>query len=177
MEKRQASVKAKLEVIQKTLSKLGLESGPAHLARIFGVAQSSIFRWLNDEVQPRGKQADLIDLLYRTAREARTGNSKAEEILKKLISSDGLGIMAGAAVSRLVPGISLLSFGLLGVVAAAGLVWLLADKEDVDTDNETETIDVDVWPEENVGTQEIEDSREEDSIDSQQNRARRKVLW
>ena len=124
MEKRQASVKAKLEVIQKTLSKFGLESGPAHLARIFGVAQSSIFRWLNDEAQPRGKQADLIDLLYRTAREARAGNSKAEEILKKLISPDGLGIMAGAAVSRLVPGISLLSFGLLGVVAAAGLSWL-----------------------------------------------------
>ncbi len=138
MEKRQASVKAKLEVIQKTLSKLGLESGPAHLARIFGVAQSSIFRWLNDEAQPRGKQADLIDLLYRTAREARAGNLKAEEILKKLISPDGLGIMAGAAVSRLVPGISLLSFGLLGVVAAAGLSWLLSgsDKEYEDADEE-----------------------------------------
>ena len=138
MEKRQASVKAKLEVIQKTLSKLDLESGPAHLARIFGVAQSSIFRWLNDEAQPRGKQADLIDLLYRTAREARAGNSKAEEILKKLISPDGLGIMAGAAVSRLVPGISLLSFGLLGVVAAAGLSWLLSgsDKEYEDADEE-----------------------------------------
>ena len=138
MEKRQASVKAKLEVIQKTLSKLGLESGPAHLARIFGVAQSSIFRWLNDEAQPRGKQADLIDLLYRTAREARAGNLKAEEILKKLISPDGLGIMAGAAVSRLVPGLSLLSFGLLGVVAAAGLSWLLSgsDKEYEDADEE-----------------------------------------
>ena len=175
MEKRQTSVKAKLEVIQKTLSKLGLESGPAHLARIFGVAQSSIFRWLNDEAQPRGKQADLIELLYRTAREARAGNSKAEEILKKLISPAGLGIVAGAAVSRLVPGISLLSFGLLGVVAAAGLGWLLADKED--TDNETETIDVDVRPEENVGTQEIEDSREEEVIVPLQTRARRKVLW
>ena len=138
MEKGQASVKAKLEVIQKTLSKLGLESGPAHLARIFGVAQSSIFRWLNDEAQPRGKQADLIDLLYRTAREARAGNLQAEEILKKLISPDGLGIMAGAAVSRIVPGISLLSFGLLGVVAAAGLSWLLSgsDKEYEDADEE-----------------------------------------
>lgn len=138
MEKGQASVKAKLEVIQKALSKLGLESGPAHLARIFGVAQSSIFRWLNDEAQPRGKQADLIDLLYRTAREARAGNSKAEEILKKLISPDGLEIMAGAAVSRLVPGISLLSFGLLGVVAAAGLSWFLSgsDKEYEDADEE-----------------------------------------
>ena len=138
MEKGQASVKAKLEVIQKTLSKLGLESGPAHLARIFGVAQSSIFRWLNDEAQPRGKQADLIDLLYRTAREARAGNLQAEEILKKLISPDGLGIMAGAAVSRIVPGISLLSFGLLGVVAAAGLGWLLSgsDKKYEDADEE-----------------------------------------
>lgn len=138
MEKGQASVKAKLEVIQKTLSKLGLESGPAHLARIFGVAQSSIFRWLNDEAQPRGKQADLIDLLYRTAREARAGNLQAEEILKKLISPDGLGMVAGATVSKLVPGISLLSFGLLGVVAAAGLSWLLSgsDKEYEDADEE-----------------------------------------
>ncbi len=138
MEKRQASVKAKLEVIQKTLSKLGLESGPAHLARIFGVAQSSIFRWLNDEAQPRGKQADLIDLLYRTAREARAGNSKAEEILKRLISPAGLGIVAGTTVSRLVPGASLLSFGLLGVIAAAGLGWLLSgsDGEDEDSDEE-----------------------------------------
>ena len=92
MEKGQASVKAKLEVIQKTLSKFGLESGPAHLARIFGVAQSSIFRWLNDEAQPRGKQADLIDLLYRTAREARAGNSKAEEILKNLSVQMPLGL-------------------------------------------------------------------------------------
>ena len=138
MEKGQASIKSKLEVIQKTLSKLGLESGPAHLARIFGVAQSSIFRWLNDEAQPRGKQADLIDLLYRTAREARAGNSKAEEILKKLISPAGLGIVAGTAVSRLVPGASLLSFGLLGVIAAAGLGWLLSgsDKEDENSDEE-----------------------------------------
>lgn len=138
MEKRQASVKAKLEVIQKTLSKLGLESGPAHLARIFSVAQSSIFRWLNDEAQPRGKQADLIDLLYRTAREARAGNSKAEEILKKLISPAGLGIVAGTTVSRLVSGASLLSFGLLGVIAAAGLGWLLSgsDGEDEDSDEE-----------------------------------------
>ena len=120
-------------------------------------------------MQPRGKQVDLIDLLYRTAREARAGNSKAEEILKKLISPDGLGIMAGAAVSRLVPGVSLLSFGLLGVVAVAGLSWLLADKEDAD--------DVDIRPEENVGTQEIEDSHEEDSVDPPQPRARRKVLW
>ena len=138
MEKRQTSVKAKLEVIQKTLSKLGLESGPAHLARIFGVAQSSIFRWLNDEAQPRGKQADLIDLLYRTAREARAGNSKAEEILKKLISPAGLGIVAGTTVSRLVSGASLLSFGLLGVIAAAGLGWLLSgsDGEDEDSDEE-----------------------------------------
>ena len=177
MEKGQASVKAKLEVIQKTLSKFGLESGPAHLARIFGVAQSSIFRWLNDEARPRGKQADLIDLLYRTAREARAGNSQAEEILKKLISPAGLGMVAGAAVSRLVPGISLLSFGLLGILAAAGLGWLLTDKEDAEVDNETETLDVDRRPEENADAQEIEDSREEDRIVSPQTHPRRKVLW
>ena len=134
------SVKTKLEVIQKALTNLGVESGPANLARIFGVAQSSIFRWLNDEVQPRGKQAERIDLLYRTAREAEAGNQQAEEILKNLVSpvaaaggSAASGAVAGAG---LMGATSLISFGLLGAVAAAGLGWLLSDKEDADTDEE-----------------------------------------
>ena len=139
MEKRQASVKAKLEAIQQTLAKLGVESGPAHLARMFGVAQSSIFRWLNDEVQPRGKQAERIDLLYRTVREVKAGNPQAEAILKNLVSPVA-GVSGRAAVANFVPrtsvgllaGTSLLSFGLLGAVAAAGLGWLLSDKEDND---------------------------------------------
>ena len=137
------SVKTKLEAIQKTLVKLGVESGPANLARIFGVAQSSIFRWLNDEAQPRGKQAERIDLLYRTAREVEAGNQQAEEILKNLVSpvatAGGLGASAAflpKAGVGLLGAASLLSFGLLGAVAAAGLGWLLSDKEDADTDEE-----------------------------------------
>ena len=121
MEKRQTSVKVKLEAIQKTLSKLDMESGPAHLARMFGVAQSSIFRWFNDEVQPRGKQAERIDLLYRIVRQVRAGNPRAEEILKNLVGPAGLGPVIGATFRRLPPGASLLSFGLLGAIAAAGL--------------------------------------------------------
>ena len=143
MEKKETSVKAKLEAIQKTLAKLGVESGPANLARIFGVAQSSIFRWLNDEVQPRGKQAERIDLLCRTAREVEAGNQQAEEILKNLVSpvATAGGLAASAAFLPkagvgLMGAASLLSFGLLGAVAAAGLGWLLSDKEDADTDEE-----------------------------------------
>ena len=136
------SVRTKLEVIQKALANLGVESGPANLARIFGVAQSSIFRWLNDEAQPRGKQAERIDLLYRTAREAEAGTKRAEqakEILKKLVSpvaaasGSAVGAVAGTG---LMGATSLISFGLLGAVFAAGLGWLLSDKEDADTDEE-----------------------------------------
>ena len=133
------SVKTKLEAIQKTLVKLGVESGPANLARIFGVAQSSIFRWLNDEAQPRGKQAERIDLLYRTAREVEAGNHQAEKILKNLVSpvaaagGSAVGAVAGAG---LMGATSLISFGLLGAVVAAGLGWMLSDKEDADTDEE-----------------------------------------
>ena len=133
------SVKTKLEVIQKTLTNLGVESGPANLARIFGVAQSSIFRWLNDEAQPRGKQAERIDLLYRTAREVEAGNQQAEEIMKNLVSPVTVfsGLVAGAGASAGLMGTaSLLSFGFLGAVAAAGLGWLLSDKEDADADEE-----------------------------------------
>ena len=137
-QKMEASVKTKLETIQKTLAHLDLESGPAHLARIFGVAQSSIFRWLNNEVQSRGKQAERIDLLYRTACEVEAGNPQAEEILKNLVSPlSVLGLAAGAnSVPRagvgLMAGTNLLSFGLLGAVAAAGLGWLLTNREDKD---------------------------------------------
>lgn len=133
------SVRTKLEVIQKALANLGVESGPANLARIFGVAQSSIFRWLNDEAQPRGKQAERIDLLYRTAREVEAGNQQAEEILKNLVSpvaaasGSAVGAVAGAG---LMGATSLISFGLLGAVVAAGLGWLLSDKEDADTGEE-----------------------------------------
>ena len=133
------SVKTKLEVIQKALTNQGMESGPANLARIFGVAQSSIFRWLNDEVQPRGKQADRIDLLYQTAREAEAGNHQAEEILKNLVSpvaAARLPVAGAVAGARLIGATSLISFGLLGAVVAAGLGWMLPDKEDADADEE-----------------------------------------
>ncbi|MCE2484512.1 MAG: hypothetical protein J4F42_03285 [Desulfurellaceae bacterium] len=129
MKKKETSVKAKLEAIQKTLARLGVESGPANLARIFGVAQSSIFRWLNDEVQPRGKQAKRIDLLYRTAREVEAGTEGAERILKNLVKPRP---MMGLGVGAVATGASLLSLGLVGAVAAAGLGWLLADEEDAD---------------------------------------------
>lgn len=141
--KSKMSVKAKLEAIQKTLAKLGVESGPAHLARIFGVAQSLIFRWLNDEVQPRGKQAERIALLYRIVRKVEAGNPQAAEILKNLVKPTVAlaGIVAGASLLPkagigMMARTSLLSFGLLGAVAAAGLGWLLSDSEDADTGEE-----------------------------------------
>ena len=102
---------------------------PAHLAKILDASPASLSRWMKDEVEPRGKQKDRIDLLYRTACEAEAGNSQAKEILRNLVKPiAGAGVLAGASV-----GTSLVSLGLIGVIAAAGLRWLLSDKE---TDDE-----------------------------------------
>ena len=65
-------------------------------------------------------------MLYRAACKAEDGDPQAKEILHNLVRPMA-GVGLGAAA-----GVSLLGFGLLGAVAAAGLSWLLADREDND---------------------------------------------
>ncbi len=106
---------------------------PAHLAKLLGVAPSSLSRWMKDEVVPRGQQKERLDVLYRTILEAER-NEDAKKILKKLISpTPAIGLAAGAAT---IGGaiLSPIRFGLHGAIAAAGLDWLLADKENEDTE-------------------------------------------
>ena len=95
---------------------------PAHLAKLLDVAPSSLSRWMKDEVVPRGRQKERLDILYRTVLEAEAGNTEAKEMLKKLVSpTPSMGVVAGA-------GLTAPSFA----IAAAGLGWLLSDKEDND---------------------------------------------
>ena len=127
-------VSKKLKKIQAALKPLELPGKPeatpvkpVHLAKLLDVAPSSLSRWMKDEVVPRGRQKERLDILYRTVVEAER-NEDAKKILKKLVSPmSTIGLVAGAAFSPI-------GLGLFGAIAAAGLGWLLADKEDEDTD-------------------------------------------
>ncbi len=106
---------------------------PAHLAKLLDVAPSSLSRWMKDEVAPRGRQKERLDILYRTVLEAEAGNAEAKEMLKKLVSpTPSMGVMAGAGLTASSFAVSPIRLGLLGAIASAGLGWLLSDKEDND---------------------------------------------
>ena len=135
-------VSKKLEKMQEALKPLEIPGKPAdapvkpaHLAKLLDVAPSSLSRWMKDEVVPRGRQKERLDILYRTVIEAEAGNEEAKTILKKLVSpTPAMGLMAGS-ISGSTLGIgavasSPIRLGLLGAIAAAGLGWLLSDKED-----------------------------------------------
>lgn len=106
---------------------------PAHLAKLLDVAPSSLSRWMKDEVAPRGRQKERLDILYRTVLEAEAGNTEAKAMLKKLVSpTPAMGVMAGVGLTASSFAVSPIRLGLLGAIAAAGLGWLLSDKEDND---------------------------------------------
>lgn len=111
--------KKRIERIQKSLRQMGIPARPADLAKMLDVAPSSLSRWLGGE-EAKGKQKEKIDLLYRTVIEADADNTTAKRMI--------------AQFSRPMAGMGLLATGLLGALTAAGLGWLLSDKEDEDTD-------------------------------------------
>ena len=134
------SVSEKLKKIQAALKPLEIPGKPvdtpvkpAHLAKLLDVAPSSLSRWMRDEVVPRGRQKERLDILYRTILEAEAGNEEAKKILKKLITpTPAMGIVAGVGLTSGLLAASPIRFGLLGAIAAAGLGWLLSDREDAD---------------------------------------------
>ena len=84
---------------------------------------------MQDRVAPRGRQKERLDILYRTVLEAEAGNTEAKTILKKLVSpTPAMGMVAGAGLVASFA-VSPIRLGLLGAIAAAGLGWLLSDKE------------------------------------------------
>ena len=140
MAKMRTLVSKKLKRIQGALKPLEIPGKPAdapvkpaHLAKLLDVAPSSLSRWMKDEVVPRGRQKERLDILYRTVLEAETGNTEAKEMLKKLVSpTPSMGVMAGVGLTAPSFAVSPIRLGLLGAIAAAGLGWLLSDKEDND---------------------------------------------
>lgn len=114
----------KIERICRTLEERG-EPGSYHqVARLLGVAPSTVSRWAGGESTPRGKQAESLDLLYRTVVAADHGNPDAIKIL---------GAVLGAA------GAGLLGMGVGGVLIAAGLGWLLGEHTNGGTDSESDS--------------------------------------
>ena len=135
-------VSKKLKKIQAALKPLELPGKPeatpvkpVHLAKLLDVAPSSLSRWMKDEVVPRGRQKERLDILYRTILEAEAGNTDAKAMLEKLVSpTPAMGLMASSMSVVGAVAASPIRLGLLGAIAAAGLGWLLSDKEDEDTD-------------------------------------------
>lgn len=133
-------VSEKIKKIQEALRPLEIPGKPvdtpvkpAHLAKLLDVAPSSLSRWMRDEVVPRGRQKERLDILYRTILEAETGNTDAKAMLEKLVSPmPAMGLMAGSTSVMGAVAASPIRLGLLGAIAAAGLGWLLSDKEDND---------------------------------------------
>lgn len=121
----------RLQKIQRVLESQNIPAKPIHLAKILDVAPSSLYRWLNGEMEPRGKQKERVDILYRIACEVEKNNSTAEKILRRLIKPVGYGMGMAGIASVVAP----LSLGIAGVLFAAGLGWLLVDKEDDDEEN------------------------------------------
>ena len=104
----------RLEKIQKSLGQQGIPSKPANLAKILGVASSSVSRWLSGE-EAKGKQREKIDMLHRTVLEAEAENPIAKRMIAQFLPTAGVGLLAS---------------GLVGAITAAGLGWLLTDKTD-----------------------------------------------
>ena len=115
------TISERTKKIQEILTQEGISARPSHIARILDIAPSSFSRWMNNESEPRGKQKEKVDLLYRTVCEVENGNVQAKEILHKLAAGSSTGIF----------GASLLSLGISGVLFAAGLGWLLIDKDSI----------------------------------------------
>lgn len=115
------TISERVKKIQEVLRQEGISARPSHIAKILDIAPSSFSRWMNNESEPRGKQKEKVDLLYRTVCEVENGNPQAKEILHKLAA----GVSAGMF------GTPLLSLGIAGFLFAAGLGWLLTDKDPI----------------------------------------------
>ena len=115
-------ISERVKKIQEILTQEGFSTKPSHIAKILDIAPSSFSRWMNNEAEPRGKQKEKVDLLYRIVCEVEHGNTQAKEILHKLV----VGVSSG--ISGAVPPLSL---GIAGVLVAAGLGWLFTDRDSI----------------------------------------------
>lgn len=104
----------KLRKIYDALEKRGKSGTAYQVAKMLNVSPSTVSRWENGESEPKGKNAEALNLLYKTIVEAEKGDDQANHILSSLLG-------AGAA--------GLLGLGLGGILIAAGLSWLLSEEK------------------------------------------------
>ena len=123
----------RLQKIQEILISQDIPAKPIHLAKMLDVAPSSLYRWLNNEVEPRGKQKERIDILYRIICEVKNNNPTAKGILHRIAKPVGFGM--GMGMAGIASVVAPLSLGISGVLFAAGLGWLLVDREDYDEES------------------------------------------
>lgn len=103
----------KIGRVCEVLKQRGEAGSPYQVARLLGVSPSTVLRWAGGGVEPRRRQAEALDLLYRTVVRAEQDNQDAKRILGSLLAATGAG---------------LLGLGLGGVLIAAGLGWILGDQ-------------------------------------------------
>lgn len=115
------TISGRAKKIQEVLIQEGISAEPSDIAKILDVVPSSFSRWLNNESEPRGKQKEKVDLLYRIVCEVEKGNTQEREILHRLGEGCPTGIF----------GASLLNVGKNGVLCTAGLGWFLTGRDPI----------------------------------------------
>ena len=107
-------VPGKVEHIRKGLEARGESGSYSQVARLLDVSPSTVSRWVKG-VMPTNRQFERLNLLYRTVCEAEEGNEDAKKILGALLG---------------VAGASLLGLGVGGILIAAGLGWLIGERNE-----------------------------------------------
>ena len=105
----------KISAIIDGLERRGKPGTLTQVARLLNVAPSTVSRWFSGVVEPKGRQLEALDLLYRTVVQANQDNPDAKKILGAILGGLGAG---------------LLGIGVGGILIAAGLGWLLSDPEE-----------------------------------------------
>lgn len=109
------TTRQKIERIQEGLAARGRPSTLSDVAQILNVNPSTVWRWMATDkrhVEPRGKQAEGIEILYRSLVKAEQGDPAAEQVLGA--------ILGGAAAG-------LLGLGMGAVLIGMGVGWLFGE--------------------------------------------------
>ncbi len=103
--------------IRELRKKLGLTQ--EELARLLGVGFTTVNRWENEKVQPRGQALRMLEKLKELVEEAESREDINIEDLRKVLKE----IESGKLVSSLA---GLLPSSVLGLVAMGGIVGFVA---------------------------------------------------
>lgn len=106
------STPQKIERIQFALQDRGHPGTLAQIAQLLNVNPTTVWRWANGEVKPRGKQQESLEILYRSLIRAEAGDEGAQKIVGAVLGGAAAGV---------------LGLGIAGVLIAAGMSWLIGE--------------------------------------------------